>query len=75
MQHTYVNHDLGLLVRVDFRNGFKERIRTWLETNHNDIFMNIDGYTAFDVRVEPDNITISGDDGLVILDIIDVREI
>jgi hypothetical protein len=75
MQNTYVNHDLGLLVRVDFRNGFKERIRTWLEINHPDIFFNIDGYTYFNVVVTPDNITISGDEGLITLNTIDVTEI
>ena len=75
MFHTYVNFQKELLIEVDLRNGFKERIRTWLEINHNNLFMDIDCYNACDVTVTPDTITISGDDGLIILDRVDVKEV
>ena len=75
MQHTYVNHDLGLLVRVDFRNGFKERIANWLETNHKNLYDEIEFWEGGDIYVTPDEVQIKGDNGLIILDRIDIKEI
>jgi phosphoribosylformimino-5-aminoimidazole carboxamide ribonucleotide (ProFAR) isomerase len=75
MLHTYVNFDKGLVVSIDFRNGFKERVANWLEKNHINLYNEIEFWEGGSVSVTPDEVLISGDNGLIILDRVDIKEI
>jgi hypothetical protein len=68
----FTNHR-GITIDVDFTNGFRERLATWLEEKQPDIFWDIEFHEGGSISVTPDCITFSGDNGIFELELINIE--
>ena len=75
MWATFVNFERGIIGNIDFSNGFKERILNWLATEHSDVWRELDFHNGGTIGMTGDEIQISGDNGLLILEMITIKEI
>jgi hypothetical protein len=69
---TFGNLDKGILLNIDFRNGFKTRILNFLESNHLDIMEEMEFHKGGTINFTGDEIQIKGVNGLLRLDLIDI---
>ena len=72
---TYADMNKGVIINVDLSNGYKDRLVNWLSTEHKDIFSTLDYHEGGDVSVSEDEIVFSGDNGIFIMDRINIKTI
>tara|TARA_R110000787_G_scaffold49297_3_gene118387 strand:+ start:4673 stop:4903 length:231 start_codon:yes stop_codon:yes gene_type:complete len=65
----------GITIGVDLTNGYKDRLATWLEEKQPEIFWDIEFHEGGSIQVTPDEITFSGDNGIFILEYINIETI
>jgi|TARA_B100000780_G_C20842789_1_gene334939 hypothetical protein len=69
---TLGNLDKGILVNLDLSNGFKARLLNHLEQNHPDVTADLCFHEGGTIGFTGEEMQISGDNGLLILDVISI---
>tara|TARA_R110000787_G_scaffold64775_4_gene146147 strand:- start:1527 stop:1754 length:228 start_codon:yes stop_codon:yes gene_type:complete len=72
MKTLFGNLEKGILIEVDFTNGFKDRLEKWLKEKQNDIFCEICFWEGGSIEITPDEIRFWGDDGIFHMERIDI---
>jgi len=72
---TFANLDKGVIVSVNLGDGYEDRLVDWLSNNHESIFSDLDYHEGGSVSVSPEEIVFSGDNGIFILDRINIERI
>jgi len=78
MEALFTNREKGILIEVDLRNGFKERLTNWLETEHEDIFWDIELHEGGNVTVDfcdTPKIVFTGDNGIFSLELVNIVQV
>jgi hypothetical protein len=73
---AFQNKEKGIVINVDLRNGFKDRLENWLRTQQEDIYWDIEFHEGGKIRLVPTvdgfQLEFVGDNGVFILEQEDV---